>query len=390
MSYLLSISSITDRYDAVAFYIADRQLHNFNHQNPISILMALFSAPPQSLCILRLSAIGDVCNAIAAVQAIRQQWPKTQLTWIAGKAEAALLTPLLPDVTVIAFDKKQGFKGMQAVWKALKGQRFDALLHMQSAIRASMLSVGIKAKYKLGFDKARASDLQQWFTNVKVPSPASPHVLDGFMAFTEALGLKPQVPTWTLPLSESDIAWAKGQLSTKPALVVAPAASKAFKNWTAEGYAGVIEHALDKGFNVILAGGPGKIEVELGQAIENRLTRPVTNLIGKTTLLQLLALEQEADLVLAPDSGPAHLANAVNTPVIGLYAHHNPARTGPYNWRHYVVSVYAEAIEAETGKSANEVSWRTRVKDDTAMQRITIDEVISRFDEVIQKEEIGS
>ncbi|WP_083539423.1 glycosyltransferase family 9 protein [Enterovibrio coralii] len=290
--------------------------------------MALFSSPPQSVCILRLSAIGDVCNAIAAAQAIKAQWPDTDITWIAGKAEAALLTPLLPDVTVIPFDKKAGVKGMQAVWKALDGKRFDALLHMQTAIRASLLSLGIKAKHKLGFDKVRVSDLQQYFTNVKVPSPQSLHVLDGFMAFTETLGLQPQTPTWTMPIREEDSQWAKAQLGDKPTLIVAPAASKAFKNWTAEGYAAVIEHAIHQGFNVILAGGPGQIEIDLGQAIENQISRPVKNLIGKTTLLQLLALEKEASLVLAPDSGPAHLANAVNTPVIGLYAHHNPARTG--------------------------------------------------------------
>ncbi|AMG30455.1 lipopolysaccharide heptosyltransferase family protein [Grimontia hollisae] len=350
--------------------------------------MALFTTPPQSLCILRLSAIGDVCNAMAAVQAIQSQWPDTRITWIAGKAEAALLTPLLPDVTVIAFDKKQGIKGMKAVWQSLKGQQFDALLHMQSAIRASVLSLGIKAKYRLGFDKVRASDLQSWFTNIKVPSPASPHVLDGFMAFTEMLGLAPQTPTWKISLAKEDIVWAKAQLRDKPTLIVAPAASKAFKNWTAEGYAAVIEHAMKKGFDVILAGGPGQIEIALGQAIENQLSQPVKNLIGKTTLLQLLALEKEASLVLAPDSGPAHLANAVNTPVIGLYAHHNPARTGPYNWRQYVVSVYAEAIEAETGKTVEQVSWRTRVKDENAMQRITIESVIARFDDVTEKEEL--
>ncbi|OEE74580.1 glycosyl transferase [Enterovibrio norvegicus FF-162] len=352
--------------------------------------MALFSTPPTSLCILRLSAIGDVCNAIAAVQAIQAQWPETHITWIAGKAEAALLTPLLPDVEVIAFDKKLGFKGMKTVWKALKGKRFDALLHMQSAIRASLLSVGIKACYTLGFDKVRASDLQSWFTNIKVPSPQSLHVLDGFMAFTETLGLAPQTPTWSLPISDNDAAWAQSQMSDKPTLIVAPAASKAFKNWTAEGYAGVIEHAIEKGFDVILAGGPGKIEIELGQAIEQKLTHPVKNLIGKTTLLQLLSLEKEAALVLAPDSGPAHLANAVNTPVIGLYAHHNPARTGPYNWRQYVVSAYDEAIKAETGQLASKVSWRTRVKDPDAMQRITIDHVIARFDEVVEKEGLCS
>ncbi|ATF09379.1 glycosyltransferase family 9 protein [Candidatus Enterovibrio altilux] len=348
--------------------------------------MSLFSVPPQSLCILRLSAIGDVCNAIAAVQAIRAQWHTTQVIWIAGKVEAAMLTPLLPDITVIAFDKKQGLKGMQAVWKALKGQRFDALLHMQNSIRASILSVGIKTTYRLGFDKTRASELQQWFTNVKVPSPTSPHVLDGFMAFTETLGLEPQTPTWTLSLPESDIIWAKDQLTSKPSLIVAPTASQVFKNWTVEGYTGVIEHAIGKGFNIILAGSPNKIEIELGQVIESKFPHAITNLIGKTTLLQLLALEKEASLVLALDSGPAHLANAVHTPVIGLYTHHNPDRTGPYNWRQYVVSTYEDAIKDEKSQAVRDMSWRMRVKNNTAMQRITVDEVISRFDEVIQKE----
>ena len=76
------------------------------------------------------------------------------------------------------------------------------------------------------------------------------------------------------------------------------------------------------------------------------------------------------------------MANAVNTPVIGLYAHHNPERTGPYQYRQYVVSVYEEAILAETGKSANQLSWRSRVKDKTAMQRIKPQQVIAMFDNV--------
>lgn len=356
--------------------------------------MALFSTPPRSLCILRLSAIGDVCNAIAAVQAIQNHWPETQITWIAGKAEAALLTPLLPQIKIIAFDKSQGLKGMHSVWRALDGQKFDALLHMQTAIRASLLSLGIKAQYRLGFDKMRVSDLQQFFTNIKVASPSSPHVLDGMMAFAFALGVPSTTPTWTLHIDEKAQQWAKTQGSDKPLLILAPAASKAFKNWTSKGYAGVITHAQQQGFDVILVGGPSPLEISLGQDIEHHLansdtnSQTVCNLIGKTSLLQLIALEQRADLVLAPDSGPAHLANAVNTPVIGLYAHHNPDRTGPYQFKHYVVSAYEDALMAETGKTPSQVSWRTRVKDDSAMQRITLEQVIARFDDVIKKEGI--
>ncbi|RXJ73523.1 ADP-heptose--LPS heptosyltransferase I [Veronia nyctiphanis] len=350
--------------------------------------MALFSSAPDSLCILRLSAIGDVCNAIAAVQSIQRQWPETKLTWIAGKAEASLIAPLMPDVEVITYDKRAGWQGVKTVWNILKGRRFDALLHMQTALRASVLSIGIKARYRLGFDKTRVSDLQQWFTNVKVPSPESLHVLDGFMAFAETLGVKPETPRWSITLPDQDTAWASEMIGDTPTLIIAPAASKTFKNWTAEGYAAVIEHAASLGFRILLAGGPGKSELELGEKIQRLLSVKVDNLIGKTTLLQMVALEQQAKLVLAPDSGPAHLANAIGTPVIGLYAHHNPARTGPYRWRDYVVSVYEDAILAETGKTPADIAWRTRVKDENAMQRITPENVINTFDRLLKDKEL--
>ncbi|MGL5336256.1 MAG: glycosyltransferase family 9 protein, partial [Enterovibrio sp.] len=177
--------------------------------------MPLFTQAPAAICVLRLSAIGDVCNAIAAVQAIEKHWPSTHITWIAGKAEAALLTPLLPKVRVIAFDKNQGVAGMRAIWQALCDTHFDALLHMQTALRASLLSFGIKARYRLGFAKDRSSDLQRFFVNHCVPSPNSLHVLDGFMAFAHELGVPQAPPNWDIHLNDVDIAWAKQQLSGK-------------------------------------------------------------------------------------------------------------------------------------------------------------------------------
>lgn len=116
--------------------------------------MNLFTSPPSQLCVLRLSAIGNVCHAISVVQAIQKHWPHTRITWITGKIEAQLISDL-PNVNVIVFDKSQGFKGMRAVWKQLNGIKFDALLHMQAAFRASVLSLGIKAKYKVGFSRNR-------------------------------------------------------------------------------------------------------------------------------------------------------------------------------------------------------------------------------------------
>ncbi len=346
--------------------------------------MALFSTAPQSLCILRLSAIGDVCNTVAAVQAIQRAWPSTSITWITGKLEAKLIDDL-PGIEVIVFDKGLGLNAYFALWKQLKGRRFDALLHMQYALRASIATLGIKARYKLGFDAKRSQDFQTFFTNVKVPSPDAPHVLDGLLAFGHTLGIQDMMPSWQIPYSDADANWAKAQLSSECRnLVVVPAASKAYKNWTADGYAEVIRHAQQQGFNVILAGSPAQVELDLASAICAKLTTQVNNLVGKSSIKQMLALLDGADLVIAPDTGPAHMANAVNTPVLGLYAHHNPARTGPYQYRHYVVSAYEQAIQAEHKQPLEQLDWRTRVQDKNAMQRIVAAQVIAMFDKIVQ------
>jgi heptosyltransferase I len=344
----------------------------------------MFPSAPKSLCVLRLSAIGDVCNTIATVQSIQKQWPNTHITWITGKLEAQLLQAI-DGIEVIVFDKKAGLEGYKSLWKQLKGRQFDALLHMQYAIRASVATLGIKAKYKLGFSSDRSQDFQTLFTNVKVPSPTSLHVADGLMAFAHQIGVPQSELTWSLSYSEQDANWAEAKLQTgKPNLLLVPGASKAYKNWNAEGYVDVINHAREKGWNVILAGSPAKVEVDLAERIQSLLTQPCLNLVGESSIMQMLALIDKVDMVIAPDTGPAHMASAMQTPIIGLYAHHNPVRVGPYNYLKYAVSVYEETIFAETGKTSQELSWRTRAKDEKAMNRITSDSVMTMFDQVVE------
>lgn len=346
--------------------------------------MSLFSRAPTSLCILRLSAIGDCVNTVAVVQAIQRQWPGTAITWIMGKVEAMLLGDL-PGVEVIPFDKKLGWRGYWQVWRRLKGRRFDALLHMQSALRASLLTLGIRARYRLGFDQQRAGDGQSWFTNLKVPSPASPHVLDGLMAFAAELGVSDLSAHWQIPTSAADEAWAAQQIdSQRPTLLIAPAASKAYKNWTIDGYAALADHAATCGFQVLLCGGPTPLERQMATDIEARCQQKPGNLIGQTSLKQLMALIKQAQLVLAPDTGPTHMATAAGVPVIGLYAHHNPERTGPYRCREFVVSVYQTLMEAQSGRPLAELPWRSRLKDPFAMHHIKPEQVMARFDTICQ------
>tara|TARA_R110001583_G_scaffold9945_5_gene46335 strand:+ start:12833 stop:13885 length:1053 start_codon:yes stop_codon:yes gene_type:complete len=343
--------------------------------------MPLFTTPPKSICILRLSAIGDVCHAIAAVQSIQRQWPSTKITWVTGKLEAQLLQHV-DNIEVISFDKKQGWKAYLELHNTLKNRHFDALLHMQAALRSSIASLMIKASLKLGFDKARAKDAQWLFTNQKIDSAKSNHVLDGFMAFAEKLGITDLKVQWSINIPLASQQNAINLVNNKPTFIICPAASKAYKNWTVEGYSAVANHALKKGFQVFICGAPTAIEKDLAKKIIDNTKQQAISLIGQTSLIELLALIQQATLILAPDTGPTHMATMVNTPVIGLYAHHNPKRTGPYQQLDHVVSVYEQLITQQTGKNIEQLPWRARVKDDNAMSLIPIEAVITMFDKL--------
>lgn len=341
--------------------------------------MPLFSSPPKSLCFLRLSAIGDVCHALAAIQAVQRQWPQTKITWIIGKVEAQLLEGI-EGIELIVFDKKAGFAGMKAVWKRLSGRKFDALIHMQLAFRASLLTLGIKANYKVGFNFKRAKEAQWLFTNKKIVDSQSQHVLDSFFSFVEYLGVPRTPPTWSLPISDRDHAFALEQLKDKPTVVISPAASKDERNWLTERYAKFADYVTQRGYQVVICGSPASREVVLADEIISKMKHPAVNLVGKTNLKQLTAVLKLAKLVLAPDSGPAHIATTQSTPVIGLYGHSNPRRTGPYNDLDHIVSVYEQHALKQHNKPVEQLAWSTRVKGEHVMTDIQVESVIEKFD----------
>ena len=341
---------------------------------------------PQSICILRLSAIGDVCHAVAAVQAIQRRWPEAKITWVIGKVELMLLEGLT-GVEFILFDKSAGLKGYRDLRNKLANRRFDILLHMQVALRASGAALCIRAKEKWGFDKQRAKEGQWLFCNRSIKTQHEPHVADGFMAFARAIGVKEEgEPKWKMPIAIDELDWQRQKFdSTGHYFVIAAAASKAERNWMPERYAAIANHAHNRGFSVVLCGGPTAMEKELANKIETHCQFKPINLVGQTSLKQLLVVLKEAKLVLAPDTGPAHMAVTVGTPVIGLYAHSNPKRTGPYRYLEYVVSCYEEAIEEQTGRKPDNLPWGKRAKGEALMQNISVANVIECFDKIVDQ-----
>lgn len=336
----------------------------------------------KSLCLLRLSAIGDVCHAVAMVQQIQTQYPDIQITWVIGKVEHMLLKDL-PGVQFIVFNKSAGIDGYKELRSHMKGKKFDVLLHMQVALRASIASLFIPATIKVGFDKQRAKEGQWLFTNRRIAPQKEPHVLEGFMGFAQAIGVHVHQPSWLMPFGQVERDWVTKHPSlTKPYVVISAAASKAERNWHPQGYAQAADYLSSLGYQVILCGGPTNLERKLADEIIKHANTELHNFIGQTNLKQLLAVLESANFVIAPDTGPAHMATSVNTPVIGLYAHSNPKRTGPYNSLDYVVSVYPESIEEQHQKSHQQLPWGIRAKGEL-MDKISFSMVKDKIDLVI-------
>ena len=354
----------------------------------------VLSKPPEEICLLRLSAIGDTCHVVPVVRTIQAVWPDTRIVWVIGKLEASLMAGL-DGVEFIIFDKTRGWRAYQDLRRQLAGRHFGLLLCMHASLRANLASRLIKADIRLGFDRGRARDYQWLFTSHRIAAAARQHVLDGLFGFLRALGIQEKILRWDIPIPDLDRAFAREQIPDqgRPTLVISPCSSQRarnFRNWGAEQYAQVCDYvSATYGAQVVLTGGASNLELEYGLQIARLSRCQAVNLIGKTSLKQLLALLDRASLVLCPDSGPAHMATAVGTPVVGLYATSNRFRTGPYLSQDLVVDAYPRAVQREFGKSVEEIPWGARVRDPSAMGLISVDEVKKAIDRVLGKAAAG-
>ncbi|WP_233348045.1 glycosyltransferase family 9 protein [Luteimonas sp. MC1572] len=338
-------------------------------------------ASPRSICLLRLSALGDVTHVLPLVHTLQAADPEVAITWIIGKGEQRLLEGL-PGVEFIVYDKKTGVGGMRALRRELAGRRFDALLLMQLALRANLLSTCVRARRRVGYDRARSKELHGLFVNERIRGDAGPHVLDVLGSFSEPLGVARDKVEWRLPVPDDAHAWAEAQWPRDgvPTLVISPCSSHARRNWRAERYAAVADHAAERGWRIVLCGGRSALERDTGDAILAAMRAPALDLIGKDTLKQLPALLARADLVMTPDSGPMHIANAMGAKVLGLHAATDPRRSGPYSDIRYCVDRYDDAARRYLGKPAAELAWGTKIEADGVMDLVTVDDAIDAFE----------
>jgi len=225
----------------------------------------------------------------------------------------------IPDIEFIIFDKRKGHAAYAEIKSQLKDRTFDVALCMHASMRANRLYRYINSPVRLGYDFKRARDFQWLFTNERIDAGTNQHVLDAMMGFAHHIGIPSPGEIngelrWDIPLSARHREFAANNTSGgQPVLLISPCSSQRarnFRNWSAENYAAAVNHAQQK-FNcrVVLSGGNSALEAEYGRVISRLAGQNVINLIGKTSLKELLALIAASDVLICPDSGACAYGN---------------------------------------------------------------------------------
>jgi|SRR5690349_8120778 len=299
-------------------------------------------APPQRILLIKPSALGDVVHALPVLNLLKRRWPEAQVSWLIGSAFAGLLEghPQLHEV--IRFDRD---RFASAWWnpaalielarfgRDLRRRHFDLVIDLQGLLRSGFTTGIARSPLRVGFANAR--EMAWLFYTHRVPVESSElHALDRYLLVAEALGCGREPIEFIFAVDDEDRAAA--QRLTRDVdryAVLIPGTNWATKRWPIEHFAALVAPLRDRfGLQAVVAG--SRREADLASQIPGAI-----NLAGQTNLRHLVALLERADLVIANDSGPMHIAAALGRPLVTMFGPTNPVRTGPWNRDDSVVRV---------------------------------------------------
>jgi heptosyltransferase I len=327
-----------------------------------------------SVCVVMMSAIGDAVHVLPVINAIKRYQPTSRITWVLQPGPASLVRghPSVDDIVI--FDRSSGARGFLDVRRELQSRRFDLLLNLQVYLKAGLVTAMSGAKVRLGFDPARARDMNWLFTTNRIPASPVKHVQDQYFEFLAEMGIVWEPIQWNLGPWPDELAmqkeWVASVGGEYAAIVVAT--SKPDKDWVPERWASVVD-LLERqyGLRSVLVGGNSPREVDAADKIEKNSSSSPINALG-SGLRKLVSILDASSLVLAPDTGPLHMAVAIDKPVISLIGYSDPRRTGPYRKFHdLVIDAYHDPGETRA------VTMETR---SGRMDRITVADVAEKLD----------
>lgn len=294
---------------------------------------------PERVCLIKPSALGDVTNAFSTLSALRTLWPEASISWVVNRGLRGLVDGHPQIDHVIEYDRAASGKGLRGVRSLgrlvaeLRRPRFDLAIDLQGLLRSGLMTAATGAPVRVGLADAREG--ATWFYTHKIVPPGSrdqAHAVDRLLAVARAFGADVSRPKSLTAVTEADRAWARGVLAgvARPRLGLNLGARWETKRWRPEHFAEIARRAVEtRGAGIFALGAP-----EDREAVKEFAARlapiPIIDLCGRTSLSQLAALAEEADVIVSNDTGPLHLAAATGARVVGVYTCTSPALNGPY------------------------------------------------------------
>lgn len=336
------------------------------------------------LLIVRLSAMGDVIHTLPAAQALRAAFPHAMIGWLIEERWAELLCapgtsrrgvrssqrPLVDWVhTVNLKGWRRSLFTLSTIervvreWNDMRGARYDVAVDLQGAIRSAVLARWSGAPVVLGSSEPRESPASLWYIRQAIVRGA--HVIEQNLSIAEALvGHRLSANRVELPCdprAESVIDEHLAQLGRTNFALISPGAGWGAKRWPAERYGKVARALAKSGVPSIVNYGPG--EEGLARDVEEASEKTAKRL--QCSISELIALTRRARVFIGGDTGPLHLAAALQVPVVAIFGPTDPARNGPYGTR----SVVLRSPSSTTSHTRNP-------NPDEAMLEIGVDEVV--------------
>ncbi len=309
-----------------------------------------------NILIVKLSAIGDVIHTLPALNALRRHYPEARITWIVEEAASSLVIGHKALDRVLVSRRKQwiselsgpgrpaALREIRRFLRDLRDTRYDMAIDFQALLKSGMLIALCRADRKIGFDKGMEhAEQSHLFLNERIPPLSMEiHALKRNLIMLESLGVFTDDVVYDVPVSAADRAFVYGLLEhggateARPLIAVNPVAKWETKLWRNDRFAALADRLIrEHDARIVFTGGPEDRRVN--EDIIAGMKETAANLAGKTTLRQLAALYDLADLVVSTDTGPMHLAAAMGTPTAAIFGPTAPWRTGPCGPGHQVI-----------------------------------------------------
>jgi lipopolysaccharide heptosyltransferase I len=313
-----------------------------------------------NILIVKLSALGDVTYTLPALTALRRAHPEAHISWLVEDLAAPVVTGHRAVNRVLVWRRRdfsralrtghwlRAFGQWRQLVRELRDRRYDLVIDFQGLMKSALWSFLAPASRKVGFGPGLdRSEGSYWFYSERITPPSMEiHALERALFLLEAIGIPRGPVEHNFPIQDADTAKVAQLLNRHPAggngaiIAVHPMTRWETKLWRSERFAEVADALTAEGHRVVFTGTAA--DAPALDAIFSQLRRPALRLDGKLSLNELAALFRQARVVISTDTGPMHIAAAVETPVVAIFGPTAPNRTGPWGKQHTVVRAGVE------------------------------------------------